>query len=144
MSLITSSLRQLEAAPANLPGLLDASLLAFEDLLTEIRSREDPASPLFAALTMAAVSAADGRDAVLFAPSLPLSPEPAGPPSQAPGQASDPTRRDIAELAALCTALTSRLDHAARSADVPGDYQACRDAARCARDIHDLLAGTRP
>jgi hypothetical protein len=140
MSLLTSSLRQLQAAPATLPGLLDAALLAFEDMLTEFRLAQDPASPLFAALTMAAAAAADGRDALLFAPSLPPSPaNTAGP--AAPGGAAGP---DTAGPAALCMTLASRLDHAAASAVVPGDRRACHDAARHARDIRDLLAGTLP
>jgi hypothetical protein len=142
MSAITSSLRQLQAAPTSLPGLLDAALLAFEDMLTEIRLAQDPASPLFAALTMAAAAAADGRDALLFAPSLPPSPaSAAGPGPAAPGDAGEQV---TAEIAALCRTLASRLGRATASAVAPGDRRACHDAARHARDIHDLLAGTLP
>jgi hypothetical protein len=140
MSAITSSLRQLQAAPTSLPGLLDAALLAFEDMLTEMRLAQDPDSPLFAALTMAAAAAADGRDALLFAPSLPPSPVNAAEPGPAaPGDAGGQAN---AEIAALCRTLASRLDGASASAVAPGDCRACHDAARHARDIHNLLAGT--
>jgi len=142
MSLITSSLRQFQAAPATLPGLLDAALLAFEDLLTEFRLAQDPASPLFAALTMGAAAAANGRDAVLFAPSLP--PSPANTAEAEHAAPADVAGPDTAELGALCMTLASRLEHAAASAVVPGDRRACHDAARCARDIRDLLVGTLP
>ena len=56
---------------AGLPAILDAAYDAFEDMLPAIRAHEDPAGGLFAAFMMAAASAADGRDAIGFAPSLP-------------------------------------------------------------------------
>jgi hypothetical protein len=143
MSAITSSLRQIQSAPASLPGLLNPALLAFEDILTEIRLAQDPASPLFAALTMAAVAAANGRDAMLFAPSLSWS-ACTGVPRQESAAPADLAGPDTAELAALCMTLASRLDQAAASPVVPGDRRACQDAARCARDIRDLIAGTLP
>lgn len=142
MSVITSSLRHLQAAPTSLPSLLDAALLAFEEMLTEIRLAQDPTSPLFAALTMAAAAAADGRDALLFAPSLP--PSPASPAGPEPGASGDVGESATSEVAELCMTLASRLDYAAAAAVVPGDHRACNDAARHARDIRDLLAGTLP
>lgn len=144
MSVIASSLRQLQTASISLPGLLSAALLAFEDMLSEIRLAQDPASPLFAGLTMAATAAADGRDAVLFAPSLPSSSACIGVAEPEPATPFDAARSDIGELVALCLVLAGRLDVAAGSAAVPADRRACHDAARCARDIRDLIAGTLP
>jgi hypothetical protein len=143
MSPITPSLQQFQDA-AGLPALLDAARLAFSVMLEEIRARQDPGSPMFAALTMAAAYAADGRDAVSFAPSLPW-PPPAEP--EPAGQEADPEEAGAepvtGQLAALCLVLSARLAAAAGPADSPGDREACRDAARCARAIHALMAGTR-
>ena len=52
-------------------GVLDAAHDAFEDMLSVIRAFEDPEDGMFIPLVMAAASAADGRDAIAFAPSLP-------------------------------------------------------------------------
>jgi hypothetical protein len=139
---ITRILQQFQDT-ADLPTLLDSARLAFDGMLEEIRARQDPASPMFATFTIAAAYAADGRDAVSFAPSLPWPPQPQ------PGSAEHEASQEDAGaepvtglLADLCLVLTSRLEAAAGSADSPGDREACRDAARCARDIHDLMAGT--
>src|SRR5215831_15707812 len=55
-----------------LAAMLDSAHDAFEDMLSVIRAHEDPADGMFVPLVMAAASAADGRDAIVFAPSLPL------------------------------------------------------------------------
>jgi hypothetical protein len=60
-----------------LAAVLDAAYAAFKGMLSVIHSAQDPASGLFAALVVAAVSAAsaaDGRDALALAPSLPRHP----------------------------------------------------------------------
>src|SRR5258708_110483 len=56
----------------DLSSVLAAAHEAFDGILLAIRGREDPVTGMFAALVMAAASAADGRDAVTRAPSLPL------------------------------------------------------------------------
>ena len=56
-----------------LTAVMDAAYDAFGELLAVIREYEDPANGLFAAFMFAAASAANGRDAILFAPSLPPS-----------------------------------------------------------------------
>jgi hypothetical protein len=98
---------------------------------------------MFIPLVIAAASAADGRNAIAFAPSLPphrLHPPPAREPSLEPG-----TVQEIAgRLAALSALLATRLADAATSALDPDDRTACADAACSARDIHALLAGTGP
>ena len=125
---------------SDLAATLDAACNAFETMLLVLRAHEDPADPAFGALVMAAASAADGRDALLFAPSLP--------PHRL--QAADiQERHDAAgtvadELASLSQLLAARLDDAARIAPDPGDQAACQTAAQWARDIHDLLIGKAP
>ena len=92
---------------------------------------------------MAAASAADGRDAILFAPSLP------------PGEGGTPTAdderpaRDSAEniaaaAAGLSRLLAARLTEARKAAADPNDRAACADAVCCAETIRDLLGGSGP
>ena len=122
---------------SDLAAILDAACHAFESMLSVLRAHEDPGDPMFGAVMMAAASAADGRDAVLFAPSLP--------PHRL--HAADAERgHDTAEpvaglLASLSELLAGRLDDAANITPDPGDRAACRAAARWARDIHALLIG---
>jgi hypothetical protein len=125
---------------SDLVAVLDAACNAFENTLLVLRAHEDPADPIFGALVMAAASAADGRDALLFAPSLP--------PHRL--QVADIRERHDAvgavadELAGLSKLLAARLDDAARIAPDPGDQAACRAAAKWAGDIHALLTGIGP
>ena len=61
----------------DLPALLQAAHQLFAVALTALRTYEDPASMWFGRFVMAAASAADGRDAVIFAPSCqPTAPTP--------------------------------------------------------------------
>jgi hypothetical protein len=128
-------------AAAGLPEVLESAWRAFECMLAEAEAHEDPATPLFPAFVLAATAAANGRDAVLLAPSLPW------PPRDTPtgeGQAAGPGERAPAAaraLASLSQALISRLETAAGSAARSGDRDACRYAAGRARVIYDLLAG---
>jgi hypothetical protein len=138
MTSITTSTRQVRAA-GGLPGLLTATWIAFEDMIAEIEARQDPDSPMFEAFVMAGAFAADGRDAVLAAPSLPWPPQDCWPGGGAPGPADETAAAGV--LAALCQVLTSRLEAAAASGVIPADRDACRRGARCARAIGDLLTG---
>ena len=61
-------------AAADLPEVLESAWRAFECMLAEAEAHEDPATPLFPAFVLAATAAANGRDAVLLAPSLPWPP----------------------------------------------------------------------
>ena len=70
MTLIPTTRERVQHA-AGLAAILDVAYDAFEDMLRLLRAHEDPASGLFPAVMMAAASAADGRDAIAFAPSLP-------------------------------------------------------------------------
>jgi len=119
------------AAAADLPSLLAAAYEAFEYVLAELRAGEDAAGSLLPAFVMAAAAAADGRDAIITAPSLPRA---SGPPLPPP--AGGPPH-DIADhAAAIGLLLEARLAAAAGTAD---QHPAGR-AAGCARRIHQLLA----
>ena len=126
---------------SDLAAVLDAAYEAFERMLSIVQPLQDPASEWFTPFVMAAASAADGRDSLLFAPSLPGNPllgAPAGegaPPAQSP--------EDVAKaVAGLSRLAAGRLARAAASALDGGDRSACRHAIRCARDICELLSGT--
>jgi hypothetical protein len=125
---------------SDLAAILDAACDAFESMLSVLRAHEDPGDPMFGAVMMAAASAADGRDAVLSAPSLPphrLQAADAEERHDAVGAAAD-------LLASLSDLLAGRLDDAASIAPDPGDQAACQAAAWWARDIHALLIGNAP
>jgi hypothetical protein len=139
MTSISWHARRVRAA-AGLPEVLESAWRAFECVLAEAEAHEDPATPLFPAFVLAATAAANGRDAVLLAPSLPWPPRDT-PPGQ--GQAAgpgEPARVTARALALLCQTLMSRLEAAAILAAGPGDRDACRYAAGRARVICDQLA----
>jgi hypothetical protein len=127
----------------NVPAALDAACDAFEDILEVIGSYEETATCTETAIVflLVATQAANGRDALLFAPSLPrrsLHPKPAlGQPER--GSANDIT----AAVADLSWLLASRLACTATAA-AGADQTACHAAARYARMVHDLLAGEDP
>jgi len=138
MTSISSQVKRVQVA-AGLPEVLESAWCAFECVLAEAEAHEDPATPLFPAFVLAATTAANGRDAVLLAPSLPWPPRatpPGGGQVGAPGESAGAAAR---ALASLCHALTCRLEAAAGSAARPGDRDACRYAAGRARAICDLL-----
>ena len=142
MSSIPAVRDRLERADS-LPAVLDAAHDAFGSMLSAIRALEDPATALFIPLVMAAASAAEGRNALSFAPALPSRPLPAAPTRDEPADATS-VQVTAASLAALSELLAARLTDAARDAPGRGDQAACRDAARSARDIHALLTGNGP
>jgi hypothetical protein len=127
----------------DVPSALDAACNAFEDILAVIGSYEETAADTETAIVflLVATQAANGRDALLFAPSLPrrsLHPRPAlGQPER--GSAGD-IRAAVADLSRL---LASRLACTAMAA-ADADQSACHDAARYARKVQDLLAGEDP
>jgi hypothetical protein len=126
---------------ASLEVLLAAAHDAFEFLLTVTRDQQDPADGMFAAFVMSAASAADGRDALAAAPSLPW------PPPGQQARAADGLRPGAAGevaacLAALSQQLAARLAQAARTAPGHADRAACAEAAQCATRIGELLTGT--
>ena len=83
---------------SDLAAVLDAAYEAFEGMVSVIHPVQDPASGLFAALVMAAASAANGRNALALAPSLPGHPLLAVPAEQPPRSGEPPER--VAEVVA--------------------------------------------
>jgi len=120
-----------------LPAVLDASYAAFEAMLSVLHPAQDPASDLFTALVMAAAAAANGRNALALAPSLPRHPLLTAPPHDQPHPAKP--ERTAEAVASLSNLIAARLTHAAASAPNTADQDACTHAARSARDICGLL-----
>ncbi|MFI5065314.1 MAG: hypothetical protein ACHP9Z_15260 [Streptosporangiales bacterium] len=145
MTQLTAVRDRLERADG-LPALLEAAHQGFAVALAAMRAHEDPASEWFCGFVMAAAAAADGRDALLFAPSMPQRGSPGmrdlgtQPPA---GRAvrDDPAGSVAGDIAALCGLAAVRLARAASHAPDPGDQDACARAARSARQICELLAG---
>jgi hypothetical protein len=123
-----------------LPALLDTAYAAFELLLSAIEEHEDPGTGMFAQFVFAATQAANGRDAILFAPSLPARPLRAA--DHVVGGRGSGT--DIQGIAALSRVLCQVLSQAAGAVSGREDRLACWDAARYAAAIHRLLTGTDP
>jgi hypothetical protein len=108
-------------------------------MLSVIYPVQDPASGLFAAFVIAGASAANGRNALALAPSLPGRPLLAVPAEQQPWSGEPPER--VAEVvAALSTLIAERLAQAATSAPDAGDQAACRNAAETACEICGMLS----
>jgi hypothetical protein len=139
---ITAAQHRVQQA-SGLAAVLDAAYEAFEAMLSALEAVQDPASGLFAVFVMAAASAANGRNAVALAPSLPGYPLLAVPAGGRPWSGERPAR--LAGLVAgLSHLVAGRLAQAAACAPQSGDRAACAHAARCARDICGLLGTSRP
>jgi hypothetical protein len=129
---------------SDLAAVLDAAYEAFEAMRLAFRAHEDPATGLFAPFVMAAAAAADGRDAIAFAPSLPPR-HSHNAPTAGEGPGHGQSAEGIAGAAtSLSQVLAGSLIRAAGSASDPGDRAACEQAAACAHRICDLLGGTGP
>jgi hypothetical protein len=153
MNRLTRAQVRLDTA-CSLPELLSASCQAFDQMLATIREHEARAEGLFAAFVLAAASAADGRDALLTAPSLPW-PPPAAPTRSAlavgdmASPASDPAMLadidDLADTLGDLSKLTAAvLASAASHALDPSDQAACTQAAQSADAMWSLLARPGP
>jgi hypothetical protein len=127
----------------DLTAVMDAAYDAFEELLAVIREHEDPANGLFAACMFAAASAANGRDAILFAPSLPPS-RTAGRPAPEEAEPEGTVEAAADAAADLGQLLADRLLEAGQAASDPGDRAACLTAAQSAGEICGLLRGRAP
>jgi hypothetical protein len=118
--------------------ILDAAYSAFEEMLSMADGYHEGGAPLFPGLVMAAAAAADGRDALLDAPSLPL--HAIRRCSRAPSSSEDVA----SELATLSKSVTERLTECAACAVADGDRAACRSGARHAGEVHALVTGLWP
>jgi len=124
-----------------LPAVLDAACDAFEAILQVIGDYEDATATVCVPFLLAATHAANGRDAVLFAPSLP--PRARHPPRATQEQERGSVAGISAATAGVSRLLAARLAHAAALA-AGADRGACHDAARHATQIHGLLTGHGP
>ena len=125
---------------ANDPAaVLTAAYDLFEDILTVLWQQQERPGHMFAAFVMSAAAAADGRDAVAAAPSLPAA-RPRTDPTARPDR--DVSVDEVADgLAALSGLLARRLGELAGSAGAADDRTVCAEAARAAERIHSLLRG---
>jgi hypothetical protein len=123
-----------------LPALLDTGHAAFELLLAAIEEHEDPASGMFAQFVFAATQAANGRDAILSAPSLPVRPLHRAD-TDVGGRGIGTGVPDIVTLTQVLCRVFAR---AVGSAPAGDDRAACLHAARSAAAIHWLLTGADP
>lgn len=125
-----------------LAALLDAAWDAFELMISASGHYADTDEGFVTALVYVLAAAADGRDAIITAPSLPARPlakQPAEPEPPCPGGSA----ADVAvALAGLSDVLAARLTSAAGPASDPRDRAACWTGARYAQDIHALLGET--
>jgi len=139
MTSMTDARRRVDEA-SGLAEVLDAAYDAFEDMLTAIYGYHDAGGPFYPALIMAAADAANGRDAVAFAASLP----PSRQVQPAATTAADPVAwQDLgASIAALSSSLSARLREVAAAAKTAEDRRACLDAARYADEVHGLAAAS--
>jgi len=127
----------------SLPELLGAACDAFEVVLTLVRRHDRPEDGWFVPMVMAAAWAGDGRDHLLFAPSLPA--QRSGEAFGLGDDACAPDGQAAARwLAGLCETLNNELNSAAASAGLIGDRNACMGAASCARQICALMGGAWP
>jgi hypothetical protein len=133
---ITASRARLEAADS-LPATLDAAYEAFETILAVLRHHQERAGHGFPAFVLAAGEAANGRDRVAEAPSLP---PPAAAPATGDVLGACAWGHVAAEAAALSHALVNSLLIAAGTAS-PADQDTCRHAVAHAARIWSLLAG---
>jgi hypothetical protein len=124
-----------------LQEILDAAANAFAAMLEAIHGYHDGGGPFHAALIMAAVPAADGRDAVVSAPSVsPVGAANAFELTHDLGWSRCEVTEQITELA---TAAEHRLLYAASIATDRLDAAASREGAADARQVRELLAGDR-
>lgn len=124
------------AGASSLPGLFAAAWTIFE-LLMQLAEADAAAAPeMYPALTLARGAAAQGRNAIAFAPSMPAV-YAAPPEGLVPGAASVSEAADTA--ARLAALLGTRLQDAARAAADPGDRAACEDASGHAGRVCALL-----
>src|SRR6266566_3881520 len=128
MSWATGARAHLEEA-ADLAAVLSDAYEAFEGMLLVIRAHEGRAEDMFAAFVMAAVSAANGRDAVAAAPSLPRVGGGIAPPAEGDLAAAASVQEIAGDLASLGRVLADRLADAARLAPDREDRAACAAAA---------------
>jgi hypothetical protein len=146
MDRITAARARIDQAQ-DLPDLLTTAFTAFQDMLQVLEHHLERDDGTFAAFILSATAAANGRDRIAAAPSLPpavITAFYARPEPQAESLLADATVIHVAiTVAGLSTQLAGRLEAAARSSAMPADRDACAHAARHASRILALLGGAR-
>ena len=128
----------------SLTALLDAAWDAFEFIIAMSGDHADTDEGFSAALVYALAAAANGRDAIITAPSLSPRLSKADAARVDRGHWGANAAEVESSLAALSDVLAGRLELVASTASDSRDQAACRIGARYAREIHGLLAGTQP
>jgi hypothetical protein len=141
MDWIAAARARLEQADG-LPAILDASYDTLERMLLALESAQDPGGGAFAAFVMSGAAAADARDAVAAAPSLPSAAGSDAPLRAVEASAGGAGARELAAaLAGLSELLASRLASVAGLTAGRADQDACTAAAEHAANICSLLGG---
>jgi len=141
MTCLSAARSRLQAA-GDLSSILDAAYVAFENMLAVIRPHQELGSVAFVPFMMASMCAANSRDAILFAPSMP--PRPLAAPS-AMGECHPEEVPAVArELVDLCQLLEAKLTGATNGGSEPRDRSACLDAAAQARELRSYISGCVP
>jgi len=140
MDQIESARARVEQANG-LPAIIDAAYNAFEQMLAVITCQQDSGGGAFAAFVISGTAAANGRDALAAAPSLPVT---SGELARMASQpASDLSAEDAAAvLADLSQLLFRRLTDASDHTVGHPDQVACVQAAGHAANVCSLLGGT--
>lgn len=133
MDLIATATARLGSA-GDLPAILGAACDAFELMLPLIEEQQDPAGGAFTDFVMAAAYAANGRDALLFAPSL--STNSASQSASGHQPAALVAAMAVVELSRL---IADRLRDASLLAVDPVDQKACVEGRRQASRIAAVL-----
>ena len=130
-----------DGGTTGIPALLATAYETLDDIATVLYEHAGRAGHMIAPFMVAAAAAADGRDAVIVAPSLPAA---AGHSRRGPQQAlGESSPEDIADrLAEMARVLSADLAGSAGTARDPRDRAALATASRCAETIHSCLAGT--
>ena len=124
----------------SLGEILSAAYDAFDEMLSAFDRYQNGTGPFYAALVMACPAAADGRNTIGMAPSLP-------PPERdrllRPKPANEPAAREVADSVAVIAALAARkLRIAAAAASYAADRSSCLEAAQYADEVRGLMTGT--
>jgi hypothetical protein len=146
MNRITAARTRIEDA-GDLPALLAEAFTAFEDIVQVLHLHLERDDGTFPAFILSAGAAANGRDRIAAAPSLPPAIIAAFLTRPAPATdgllAEVPVLQVAAAVAALTGALAGQLAAAATAAADPRDQISCTHAARHATRILSLLGGAR-
>jgi len=146
MNRITAARARIDHAE-DLPELLTAAFTAFEDMLAVLHHHLERDDGTFAAFILSATAAANGRDRIAAAPSLPPAVIASYCARRAPetgGLLAEATVIQVAlAVAGLSEQLAGSLEAAAGAAAGPGDRDSCAHAARHATRIRSLLGRAR-